>query len=276
MRSSPAQLLRRAYRDARTVRALRPRLSFIASGYDTTFTSLERQVYRKLAQLEATYRDLEWRLIVVDDLPVHFELEAAAHRAGERFGSPNRVAILPYGGARFEDGREKGAALLQAMRYACAAEAPDALCYLNLNLKVHAAFSATGMRRVLGDGHAAAIGTRSPEEGGWPRGAGSLGRTKSRIFNALVASLLPEIGRYRDTNAPLKVFSPEAARLLSDRARVRHITMDCEWLVLLHQEGLHPVRFPIVWTQARGSQPPWHRVPASAFDILRLRINASN
>ncbi|MEO1483815.1 MAG: hypothetical protein AAFU77_17030 [Myxococcota bacterium] len=254
------------------MRATGPRLAFVTCGYDTAFTSLERQVYRRLAQLHSTYHDLDWQLLIVDDMPFHYGLTLAAHRAADRLGLREKLRILDYEGARFEDGREKGAALMQGMRELQRTGDVDALVYLNLNLKVHAALSATGVRRVVCEGHGAAIGTRSPEEDGWTRGAGTLGRSKSRVFNALVAGMLPEIGRYRDTNAPLKVFGPRAIEVLCEGSRSSHITMDCEWLLLLHREGLDPVRFPIVWTQAPGSHPPWHRVPASALDVFRLRF----
>ncbi|MEM6732847.1 MAG: hypothetical protein AAF658_14915 [Myxococcota bacterium] len=270
-REPPATLLRNALEDARRIRRLEPRVTFLTCGYDTVFTSLEHQVYRKLAQLEVAYGDeVEWSLVIVDDLPGRFRLSENALWAAERLGLQPKLRLIQSVEPRHPDGRNKGASLAQGLRD-LANDGHDAVVYCNLNLKVHAAFSAPGLALILEQGHGAAIGTRSPEEGGYARGAGSLGRAKSVGFNTLVSTVLPELSRYRDTNAPMKVFSRAATSVLAERATLSHITMDCDWLMILHREGLDPIRFPIVWTQIPGSAPPWGRVPASALDVLWLR-----
>ncbi|MEL6548065.1 MAG: hypothetical protein AAFQ82_25795 [Myxococcota bacterium] len=273
MSSLPAHiLLRRALESARTLNGADRPLTFVTCGYDTTFADLEQQVYRKLAQIQATYHDaLPWRLLIVDDLPHRHRLSDAAQRAARRLGVADRLLLEDANAPRLEDGRHKGASLIQGFQSALGDRPETTIVYVNLNLKVHAGFSAPGVLRVWNEGHDAAIGTRAREEGGYVRGAGRLGRAKSAGFNSLVASVLPAIGRYRDTNAPMKVFSPRAAALLASEAVNSHITMDVEWLLLLHREGMDPVRYPVVWTQRPGSRPPWNRVPASAFDVLKMR-----
>ncbi|MEL6759020.1 MAG: hypothetical protein AAFP04_01340 [Myxococcota bacterium] len=270
-RDSAADLLRRSVEHAR--RLPNATISFVTCGYDTGFESLRYQVHRKLVQLETFFGGrVEWTLTVVDDVPHKRDLSQRASEAAAQLGLEHRLRLLTYRGRRFADGRQKGEALRQGIAHTVDHLAPDALVYLNLNLKVHAGFAATGLHHVLVQRQPAAIGTRSPEEGGHVRGAGSLGRAKSRAFNLWVSAVLPPLAPFRDTNAPMKVFGRTALSLIRNRSSVEHITMDCEWLLLLHLEGLNPVRFPIVWTQRDGSRPPWHRVPASALDVLRMRL----
>ena len=270
-RDSAAELLRRSVAHARGLP--NANVSFVACGYDTAFESLRGQVYRKLAQLETFFGDrVDWTLTVIDDVPRERALSRHAREAAAQLGLEHRLRLVEFAGRRFEDGRQKGEALRQGFAYAADEIAPDALVYLNLNLKVHAGFAATGLYHVLVQRQPAAIGTRSPEEGGHVRGAGSLGRVKSRAFNLWGSAVLPPLAAFRDTNAPMKVFGREAVSLICSRSAVDHITMDCEWLLLLYLEGLNPIRYPIVWTQREGSRPPWHRVPASALDVLRMRL----
>ena len=102
-------------------------------------------------------------------------------------------------------------------------------------------------------------------------GAGKLGRVKSRGFNLLTRTILPPLSRFRDTNAPMKVFSADAARILVAEGRNPNVTMDCEWLMILHKRRVRVSAFPVVWTQRPGSRPPWHLIPASVRDLVTIR-----
>ncbi|MBL4848999.1 MAG: hypothetical protein JKY65_26035, partial [Planctomycetes bacterium] len=153
---------------------------------------------------------------------------------------------------------------------------PDVIVYLNLNLKVDAAFAVPGVRAVAAGEADVAIGTRASAEGGQALGRGLLGEAKSRGFNLLARALLPALRPYADTNAPLKVLSRRAAGLLLEEARVPHVTLDCEWLVIFHAHRLRVQAYPVVWRQRDGSKIPWHVTGQSLLDLIHLRRRAFN
>ena len=147
----------------------------------------------------------------------------------------------------------------------------DAVVYLNLNLKVHAALAAPGIAAVLAGRCAVAVGSRAEEDGGLVIGAGGLGRLKSRAYSRLARTLLPPLCGFIDTNAPVKIFNAQAARALVATAQIDEVTLDCEWLMIMHVQGFEMGRFPIAWVQREGSRPPWHLIPLSIRDLFRIR-----
>ncbi|MHC4164227.1 MAG: glycosyltransferase family protein [Planctomycetota bacterium] len=277
--SARARRVAAAAREAAAELARRPGpidVAFVACSYDTDFEPVDAQLRGRVEQLRAAYGEagaVRWSLWVVDDAPegsrfgdavtAAFDACAPALRAAGRL----RTVATPRSGAG-----AKGRAILLGMRAALAAEPfPSAVAYLNLNLKVDAALSSLGLLPVLGGYCDACIGSRARRDGGARIGAGLAGRVKSGVFNAAARLLLPPLRPYADTNAPLKVFSPPAARHLLVNARIPGVTMDCEWLVLLHAAGYRVQRFPVVWRQRAGSRPPWRLALPSLADLVRIR-----
>jgi hypothetical protein len=268
--TSGAQALRTAQQDAGFLSERALRVAFVACSYDTDFEPVESQVAAKCDQIARSFPaggPVSWVLWVVDDDANHPDFGAAARRASVADGVQIRTLSLahrPAGGA-------KGRAILAGFRTALEEDpALDALVYINLNLKVDAQLAATGIRRIV-EGADAAIGTRSSSRGGRVVGAGRLGRVKSIAFNRLVTGLLPQLRGWRDTNAPMKVFAPSAARLLFENAVIPRVTLDVEWLTLLRAAQARVEPFGVVWTQRPGSSPPWHLVLRAAADVVIIR-----
>lgn len=256
-------------------------VAFVTTGYDTAFAPLTQQLSDRVTQLEtlmAPTPRARWTLRVVDDLS-----------AGPAFGGRARAAIAELR-ARGEAGDRvlfmsappgarapciKGRSLLHGMADVLAGpREPSAIVYVNLNLKVDIAHAGQGLRRVVTEGADAAVGSRAAADGGEAIGRGRRGEFKSRAYNRLVRWAMPRLAAYRDTNAPMKVLAPRAARLLVDQGRIDGVTMDAEWLDLLEARGFRVVRYPVVWRQISGSHPPWGSVVPSLVDVLAMRRRA--
>lgn len=261
----------------RELPALR-RVAFVTSSYDTAFEPVAGQVRARIMQLRDAYGTggpLSWSLWVVDDLGEDsifstavqdgFSCEPVLLRQG-------RVRLVPLGSGAARPGGVKGKALRDGMAAALAEPGgQDALVYINLNLKVDAVLSAPGLATVLAGASDVAIGTRARRDGGVVVGAGAAGRAKSIAWNLLVRAMLPELAGWYDTNAPVKIFTPAAARHLIDRARIDSVSMDAEWLLLMQRAGFRLSRFPVAWVQRQGSRPPWHLVTGCFRDVLAIR-----
>jgi len=254
-------------------------VAFIACSYDTQFESIEMQLHEKVRQLADAY-GLEgpvcWSLWLVDDLP---DTAGFCRNIQNAFNSDpdlrilgSRLHLLKMCSCKPCPGGLKGQALLDGMAAALRAQPDlDAVIYINLNLKVHAVFSAPGLLQMLRGTCDAAIGSRASMDGGLAVGAGWAGRLKSRGFNILVRKMLPQLAAYHDTNAPMKIFSPAAAWHLIRNARIPSVTMDCEWLLLLHNSSFSISCFPIVWEQRPGSRPPWHLSIKCLTEVYHVR-----
>lgn len=275
-------LLHRARADAHVLRQRLNRpaeVVFVTTSYDTAFEPVADQVMGRIEQLIEAYGvdgPLRWTLQVVDDLPEDSGFVAGVEEAFKRAPAALRDQARLHCSGLFSAPRRaggfKGQALLDGMAAALDRRTPDALAYINLNLKVHAAYAAPGLRAMLLDEACdAAIGTRAPEHGGAVVGAGPAGRIKSRVYAEMARRALPVLSGYRDTNAPLKIFRPEAAAHLIEHGRIGHVTMDCEWLMLLHEGPFAVQQFPIAWVQRPGSKPPWHLVGLTVRDLVRTR-----
>lgn len=255
------------------------RIAFVCCSYDTSFEPVDEQVIQKIQQLTEAYGlngKVSWSLWVVDDLPVESGFGTAVLKAfdaaTERFAVESRLNLVKLKNARSGPDGLKGRALLDGMAAILEKDAGvSAIVYMNLNLKVDAVFSATGLRQVLCDGVDAAIGSRYSGDGGIAVGRGWAGNLKSRIFNVLVRRLLPPIDCYYDTNAPMKVFTPAAADMLVRRAVIPSVSMDCDWLMLLNLNAYKVDRFPVVWEQRSGSRPPWQLIFPCFMDVLKIR-----
>jgi len=255
------------------------KVAFICCSYDTSFESIENQVIEKVHQLVKTFglnEKIVWSLWVVDDLPEEAGFGRAVQKGfsavSKKLGDESRLKLIKMRNAISMTGALKGRALLDGMSVALKND-PDlaALVYMNLNLKVDARFSTEGLMQVLCEGFDASIGTRHPREGGTAVGRGLAGNIKSWAFNALVRLLLKPINCYYDTNAPMKVYNPAAAKLLIRRGVIQTVGMDCDWLMLLHLNNYEVFRFPIVWSQRLGSRVPWHMVLPCFMDVLKIR-----
>jgi len=254
------------------------RVAFVACSYDTAFESIGRQVRGRMEQLTAAYGidgPIQWSLWIVDDLPTSSAFGPAVETAMRAYADlyqAGRLRTVPMHSRPQRIGGLKGRALLDGMSAALDdGPALDAVVYLNLNLKVDARLSALGLLPVLTGLCDAAVGSRAHRDGGVVLGAGNLGRAKSLAYSFLARSALPPLDNFQDTNAPLKVFSSAAARALVQTARIDQVTLDCEWLMIMHAQGFSMNRFPVAWIQRGGSRPPWHLIPLSVRDIFRIR-----
>ncbi len=254
-------------------------VAFICCSYDTSFEPVETQILKKVDRLVEIYGlegKVRWSLWVVDDLPDEEGFGQSVRRgfnaASERHGCKSRLNLLKMKSAHPVTGGLKGRALLDGMA-AVLENDPclSAIVYINLNLKVDAVFSAIGLSQVLLKGVDAAIGSRASGEGGLALGRGWAGNFKSRVFNFLVRKLLSLIKCYHDTNAPMKIYKPEAAALLVRYGAIPTVSMDCDWLMLLHLNGYKTAAFPVVWEQRPGSRPPWHMILPCFMDVLKIR-----
>ncbi|MCP4716398.1 MAG: hypothetical protein GY868_14860 [Deltaproteobacteria bacterium] len=255
------------------------RVAFIACSYDTSFEPVEKQVIQKVEQLIETFGldgKVRWSLWVVDDLPDDKAFGRAVRQGfnavSERIDIRNRLNLLKLKSLRPIAGGLKGRALLDGM-VAALENDPDlaALVYINLNLKVGVDFSVRGLMQVLCEGFDAAIGTRYHGDGGVIVGRGLAGNIKSLVYNYLVRKLFPPINSYYDTNAPMKAFNPAAAGLLVRCSETPTVSMDPDWLLLLHLNGYKVSRFPVAWVQRSGSRPPWQMILPCFMDILKIR-----
>ncbi len=255
-------------------------LAYVTCSYDTGFTPLQGQILGKISQLRDVWGDdspVRWSLWIVDD---KIREEGWREQVEDIFAMAPCADLLAQGRLHcvplrrtLPDGQDrKGQAILEGMEAASRQEnPPQAFVYINLNLKVHAGLSVPGVVRVLDGDVDVAVGSRAEVDGGLVLGAGALGRSKSIAFNKLVVALLPELADYEDTNAPMKVFTPEAARFLCGEATMVGVTLDIEWLTMLHRRGFRLRRFPVVWRQRAGSKPPWHLIPASVAAIVKVK-----
>lgn len=244
-------------------------VAIVATSYDTAFEPIADQVRFKLGQLEALFAEtaIDWTLWIVDDLPA-----AQGFGTAVRSVESPRLRCIPLESTRKRRGGLKGRAVLDGMQ-AALEHTPGlaALAYVNLNLKVDARQLGAGLAAILGDTADIAIGSRAAADGGVVIGAGRLGRVKSKLFAGIARTALPPLKGYGDTNAPMKLFSANAARHLIAAARLDHVTLDVEWLTLAHAGGWRIARFPIGWVQRPGSRPPWHLVALSLRDVVRVR-----
>jgi len=255
------------------------RVAFICCSYDTSFESIENQVIEKVHQLVKTFglnEKIVWSLWVVDDLPVETGFGRAVQKGfsavSKKLVDESRLKLIKMSDISSMTGALKGRALLEGMSVALKNDPGlAAFVYINLNLKVDAQFSAEGLMQVLCKDFDAAIGTRHPKEGGTAVGRGMVGNIKSWVFNALVRLFLEPINFYYDTNAPMKVYNPAAAKLLIRQGVIQTVGMDCDWLMLLHLNGYEVYRFPIVWSQRLGSRVPWHMILPCFMDVLKIR-----
>jgi len=261
------------------VRAQSDAVAFVCCSYDTCFEPIGEQTRGRVAELASAFGTaarLRWSLWVVDDRPAP---EAFGARVREGFaGAPiaaDRLHVVDPEHPAIRSGRAKGLALLAGLRAALAAT-PDAraLVAFNLNRKVDPVFAAPGIAAVLAARADVAAGSRAAADGGARRGAGPFGRAKSLAWLALVHRALPSLRGVRDPNAPMKVFSPGAARHLLANARAPGVALHVEWLALLLAAGLRLETFPVVWRQRAGSRPPWELAPGALAELARIRRRA--
>lgn len=234
--------------------------------YDTAHHDLEALTRGRLSEAEEVAAALPgWSVsfTIVDDAPaadgrcvanVVAELLAARTAPVVRLGS----LTLPERGPADQKGRALRHGLADRLERGGAS---DLFAYVNFNRKVHLRQLISVLEPILRSGHAASFATRAPEEGGAVHGAGAAGRLKSRVYNALVRLRLPPLRGWRDTNAPMKVFTAPALRHLLAVARVDDVSFDSEWLLALCAGGFSVGRAPVIWRQESGSRPPWGAVP---------------
>ncbi len=251
-------------------------LAFVACSYDTAHEAIDAQIDEKLRQLVDVFPTdgpVRFSLTIVDDTPPDSAFGAGVERGFAR--APRALldegrltaAQLPGGGPAMW-GR-KGAALRAGMDTALL-RSPDVIVYVNLNLKVDARQAATGLVEMLSSQADVVVGTRARGEGGLALGAGALGRAKSVAWSRLVQGALPALGDLQDQNAPLKLFSPVAARAIVAQGAVEGVGFDPEWLAICVRGGLSIRRFPVVWEQRAGSRPPWGLVPGMVKDLVKV------
>ena len=252
------------------------RLWVVATSYDTAYADVTEQVLTKLRQLDAAFGAeglVRPSLLIVDDAPgkrpFGRDVDRAFARAPMQFRGPGRLIRQPLFYGRVRRFHTKGLALREGFLTALQAGA-DVVVYVNLNDKVDARQIATGLWALFEHGAEAAIGSRAHLDGGGALGRTVLGNLKSRVYARIVREQLSPLGRYRDQNAPLKIFSARAARAIVEYARIDGVAFDAEWLLLLELGGFSVIRFPIIWVQRAGSRPPFFAIWSMLGDLRRL------
>lgn len=282
-RSTPPDALEpflaEAWRSSRRLlaRAEPLELHVVLTSYDTSFEPIAAQVATKLEELRSVFPahgPVNVHVRIVDDASAkstfgrEVDRAFAAARRGPAAGMELVREPLFYGSPG-PWGR-KGLALREGFLSALDAGA-DVVVYANLNLKVHAAQIATGLALLVDGALDAAIGSRADDDGGRAVGRNRLGELKSDLYSQAVHAVFPELAGYRDQNAPLKLFSRRAARVICERARIDDLAHDVEWLLFLEEAGLAIGRFPILWQQRRGSRPPFGAIGSMLNDLRGLR-----
>ncbi|MDF1666142.1 MAG: hypothetical protein P1V97_30580 [Planctomycetota bacterium] len=248
--------------------------------YDTGFSSLKRQIKARVKQIANALDDiplLSWLFLLVDDGPgdqsdeIAAALKACQDTLKIKQGTLECIPLFPNGRPRNKRDR-KGWAIRHGFQHLIT-EQPgwDALTYINLNLKVDMAQLPTVLKPVLFHECDVAIGTRSPGEGGCVLGAGFAGRLKSVVYNSLATSALPPLKPYADTNAPVKIGSEAAIRHLLDVARVEDVSFDTEWVLAFLEGGFEIETIGVIWSQLKGSRPPWTSVPKVLLSLVDQR-----
>ncbi len=250
-------------------------LAVCTCSYDTAHESVADQVETKIADLRAALVNADPRvsLFITDD-PSRPGFAAAAREGARRAGG--ELVLVPPSVSSSRGG--KGHALRTALAAALATTpTPGAFVYVNLNLKVPARFIAAALAQASGVD--VVVGSRSPHDGGSARGQGALGMLKSRVWSSLARAALPQLAGPRpsfwDPNAPLKLMSEAAARLIVDEGRIDGVGFDAEWLCLWLRAGLRVEVIPIVWEQRAGSRPPWGLVPEMLLELAATRRRLS-
>lgn len=256
------------------------RVGIVTCLYDTGFTPLGNQVNARIAQiadaLDAIPK-LEWRFLLVDDSPRGRSREIAA-----AFNNCRKTLEIQNGTfdtvPLFEDARRrkakdrKGLAIRRGFQQLIGEQKSwDALVYINLNLKVHMGQLPSVLKPVLLKECDVAIGTRSPGEGGCVLGAGFAGRLKSVIYNALATTALPPLKPFADTNAPVKIGTEDAIRHLLEVAQVEDVSFDTEWVLAFLEGGFEVETIGVLWSQLKGSRPPWTSVPKVLLSLVEQR-----
>ena len=245
-------------------------LAVCTTSYDTAHEPVADQVAMKITELRAAFADddVACTLFIADDGSAPGFARSA--RAGaERIDAAQALRLVPTR-ASVQRWGSKGRAVRAALAAALASSpTPDALVYVNLNLKVPARHVAEAVRAA--GGVDVVVGTRSPVDGGAALGNGALGLLKSRAWSKLARAALPELVGLRDPNAPLKLMSRHAAQLIVDEGRVDGVGFDAEWLCLWRRAGLSIAPIPIVWQQRAGSRPPWELVPEMLLELAQTR-----
>jgi hypothetical protein len=250
-------------------------VAFVATSYDTGFEPVAQQTEGKLEELAGIFPltdGVRWTLTVVNDAPTAraAEFDDGVRSAQDRSALADHLRLERLPAAHDSAWGMKGRALRHGFEVLLD-ERPDVLVYLNLNLKVHAAQAASGLRRLVQDQLGAAIGSRAFADRGRSLGAGWLGRTKSQAWVEMVHGALPELLDFGDVSGPMKLLRREAAQVLVDEATVDGAGFDCEWLALLRSHGFELGRFPLLWVQREGSRPPFELVSEMVRELRNIR-----
>jgi hypothetical protein len=256
--------------------AERPCLGLVSCLYDTAYRPLDAQILTRVQQLARASRAAGWRFhyVIVDDsrgARARLEIERGLDQARamgftDTVGVARRLALDDA-----SDRDQKGRALLAGFRSLLDRDPCALYGYANLNNKVHLGQLPSLLEAFDQDAAEVVIGTRDPREGGVVEGAGVTGRLKSRAYNRIAHLLLPPLGPYRDTNAPLKLARAAAIRHLLTVARVDDLCFDTEWLIAFHEARFRVSTRAIVWTQEHGSRPPWRAVFKALTSLWQQR-----
>lgn len=250
------------------------RLAICTTGYDTAHESVADQVQTKIADLCAAldHQNVEISVFIGDDGSDPFFAPAARAGAARIPEVPTLIVPTTSTSTRGRKGKALRAALAAAVS---STPTPDAFVYLNLNLKVPARCVAAAVTRArahrsLG-GVDVVVGSRSPRDGGTAKGTGAIGALKSRVWSSVAHAALPQLRTFADPNAPLKLMSERAARMIVSEGNIDGVGFDAEWLCLWLRAGLRVATIPMVWEQRAGSRPPWELVPEMLSELAQTR-----
>lgn len=256
------------------------RVAIVTCLYDTGFTSLKDQIKARVQQIAAAIDDiprLKWCFLLVDDSPtgrkqdIQQAFKACRNTLNIENGTLDSIPLFEKTDLRKAKDR-KGLAIRHGFKTLIEDQPGwSALVYINLNLKVDMAQLPSVLKPVLLNESPVAIGTRSPGEGGCVQGAGFAGRLKSVVYNALATAALPPLKPFADTNAPVKIGTEAAIRHLLDVAKVEDVSFDTEWVLAFLEGGFEVERIGVLWSQLKGSRPPWTSVPKVLLSLVDQR-----
>ncbi len=225
-----------------------PHLSVIIPSFNEE-KKIDTDLAAALAYFQA--QPYSFELIVVDD----GSSDATPRKLAEweeRCGPPLRVIA-------YRPNRGKG----HAVRTGMLAASGENRMFVDAGLCVPFSETARGLA-ALGDGYEVAIGSRKLAESQVVRSQAAYRRWGSRLFGAIVRSLMGLQG-IQDTQCGFKFFTARAAQTLFQRARIDGFMFDAETLLNARRLGMKICEFPVEW---RADPDSRYRPLAGSLRVL--------
>ncbi|MBF0122582.1 MAG: hypothetical protein HQL21_04120, partial [Candidatus Omnitrophica bacterium] len=214
----------------------------------------------KVAQFVVQQRrnpNFEWRILAVDDgtpeeasarlvEKIWKEIQEEYRQAGMTL-APDLVQVLSVSPEEKNlTGSRKGYATVKALKQAVANGWADYIGYTDTDISTNVMQTPLLLESLINGGVDAAIGSRWAA-GGKAQGALARRYFSSKIFNLMIRTLLPPLGRIYDTQRGFKLFTRENLSAILDNARDPGMSFDTELLLLTKLSGGNVQEVPISW-----------------------------